>query len=317
MSCKQKQTQLASNPSLFEHWKRDPVLQLTLEADWQHLIANKNEAVPGTVSWRQTGGNLRQVQAAISTRGNARLNICSFPPLKLNFSEENLASLGLNPAYKSLKIVTLCQQDKEDWLLREYLTYRLLNELTDQSFRVQLAKVTYKSAAGAVESYAFLMENNDEMADRLGGNLLEETMPAVSKVDAAQYTLLTVFEYMIGNTDWSIAKQHNIKLVSITEKAAILPVPYDFDYSGLVNADYALPAAQLRIQSVRERFFQWRGENDSQLEKTLDLFQQKRTALSDLVLAFEPLSMDSRLDILNYLDSFYANLPQPKRLTSR
>ncbi len=190
------------------------------------------------------------------------------------------------------------------------VTYLIMNELTDKSFRVQLAKVTYRSPDGATEAYAFIMENNHEMADRIGGDLLKEEPLQLTTIDAEQYRLLTVFQYMIGNTDWNLAKSHNIKLVSTGAGEAPTPVPYDFDYSGLVNAPYAQPHPQMPIRHVRERFFQWRGANTEGLEQTLQLFREKKNAIYELVRGFEYLSRESRQDILQYLDIFYKGLPQ-------
>jgi hypothetical protein len=272
---------------------------------------------PVLVSWQNSNGTMQQLQGEIGVRGHARRNICDFPPLKLKFSKENLAAAGWNPEYKSLKLVTHCINDNEDLLLREYLTYKMLQQLTENSFRVQLAKVMYRSNKDTLKTYAFLIENNEEMAERLGGTLIESELSKLTSIDAEQYSLMTVFQYMIGNTDWNMAKQHNIKLIRIAEKTAFLPVPYDFDYSGMVNANYALPPAKLPIKSVRERFFQWRGTNATPLQQALELFREKKNVLYELVINFEPLSMDSRLDMLSYMDSFYKDLPQAPRLATR
>ncbi|MFN7117693.1 MAG: hypothetical protein ACK4TA_12905 [Saprospiraceae bacterium] len=306
-------------PSLFTQLSQDKPLELTLEmeADWQHLIDNKlsEMVLPVTVSW-QEAGNLQQVKAEVSTRGHARRNICTFPPLRLRFTEENLDALELNSDYKSLKLVTHCINVDEDLVLREYLAYKMLNILTDHSLRVQLAKINYKCSKSTIQSYAFLIENNEEMAERLGGVLMEADLNGQATLDATQYRLMAVFQYMIGNTDWSITKQHNIKLVHFVEQKMLLPVPYDFDYSGMVNAAYAIPSPKLPIKSVRERYFQWRGKDAAELQATLALFQEKKQALYDLVMGFELLAMESRLDIMNYLDAFYANMPQKSGMVS-
>ncbi|MFN7117106.1 MAG: hypothetical protein ACK4TA_09935 [Saprospiraceae bacterium] len=313
-SCAPKPDNEALNPSLFAHLSQPEVLEMTLETDWHYLVENKaaDLALPVTVRWGK-----EQIPAEISVRGHARRNICAFPPLKLKFSEENLASRGLNPDYKSLKLVTHCINGNNDLVLREFLTYKMLNTLTDNSFRVQLAKVTYQDAQGSTEAYAFIIENNEEMAERLGGELIEDEPSELTAINADQYNLMAVFQYMIGNTDWNMTKQHNIKLVNKGHATAPLPIPYDFDYSGMVNAHYALPPAKLPIKSVRERFFQWRGKNTSDLPQTLERFRAKREALYDLVINFELLSMESRLDMMSYLDSFYKNMPQAPRLASR
>ena len=317
VSCTQKTNKEAVNPSLFSYLNQEKIVELTLEADWQQLIDQKQSetAQPVLVSWQNDKGK-QQVNAEVSVRGHARRNICAFPPLKLKFSEENLVAKGWNTDYKSLKLVTHCADGNTDLVLREYLAYKMLNTLTDQSFRVQLAKVTYKSPQGSTETYAFLIENNEEMAARMGGELVEATPTKNSTIDTAQYRLMAVFQYMIGNTDWNMKQQHNMKLVHLAN-SNFLPVPYDFDYSGMVNASYAIPPTKLPIKSVRERYFQWRGKDANELQATLALFESKKETLYDLVIQLEPLSMESRIDMLSYLDSFYQNMPKAQRLASR
>ncbi len=170
-SCTKQQDSTALNPSLFAQLNRQDVVALTLETDWQQLVANKQAdlTLPVTMSFQN-----QQIAAEISVRGHARRNICAFPPLKLKFSKENLESHGLDTDYKSLKLVTHCIDGNNDLVVREYLMYKMLNVLTESSFRVQLAKVTYTNAQGSTEAYAFLIENNEEMADRLGGELIEQ-----------------------------------------------------------------------------------------------------------------------------------------------
>lgn len=303
-------------PSLFSAWDQQEVLELEIETDLPALLAKGDADQPATISWQDATGSMQQLTAKVEVRGKTRREICEFPPLKLKFDEAVLQANGWNPAFENLKLVTHCINGEDELVLREYLTYLMLNQLTDKSFRVQLAKVTYRSGANATEAYAFVMENNDEMAYRLNGEVLEPGQLQLKAIDAEQYRLLTVFQYMIGNTDWNLAKSHNIKLVNTGNAKAPMPVPYDFDHSGLVNAPYAQPHPTMPIKTVRERFFQWRGQNAEGLDKTLQLFRDKKKTLYSLVNGFEYLSPASRQDILRYLDSFYRSLPQIPALAS-
>lgn len=320
VSCATLKEEQSLQPSLFMQLSQEGLLELTLEmeTEWQHLLDNKlsEMMLPVTVSWKEPDGVAVQTQATVSTRGNARRNICSFPPLRLRFSPESLQTLDLNTDYKSIKLVTHCMHENEDLVLREYLVYKMLNALTDNSFRVQLAKIDYKCTNGTTQAYAFLVENNEEMAERIGGKLIEEGATSQAPLDIPYYHLVAVFQFMIGNTDWNMPKQHNIKLVHLPLNKTQLAVPYDFDYSGMVNAAYAIPPPKLPIKSVRERYFQWRSKDSEGLQQTLAFFQEKKQVLYDLIIQFEPLPMESRLDMLGYLDSFYKNLPQKPGLIS-
>jgi hypothetical protein len=65
---------------------------------------------------------------------------------------------------------------------------------------------------------------------------------------------VALFQYMIGNTDWSIVRERNVTLL-LGEDGYQRPLPFDFDMSGLVNAHYAGPAPGLPIDDVTERFY--------------------------------------------------------------
>ncbi len=316
VSCS-RTNQKTEQPSLFSQWNQQEVLELEIETDLATLFANGEKDQPANISWRNADGSTQSLNAEVEVRGKTRREICEFPPLKLKFDEDTLQAKGWNPAFENLKLVTHCMNGDEGLVLREYLTYLMLNQLTDKSFRVQLAKVTYRSNNETTKAFAFIIENNDEMAGRLSGKVLEEEELQLNSIDAEQYRLLTVFQYMVGNTDWNLAKSHNIKLVNTGNANVPIPVPYDFDYSGLVNAPYAKPHPSMPIQTVRERFFQWRCSNTNGLDETLELFKQKKGVLYELVNDFDYLSQEVRQDILLYLDSFYSSLSDIPNLTLR
>lgn len=295
--------------SIFEHLQETPQLAMTIESDWSAMLKDKAADVSqdARVTYTTADGKAYSWQAKVKTRGKTRREICDFPPLKLRFEEEDLKAKGMVPSFNSLKLVTQCNTD-EQLLLKEYLAYRLYNHMTNHSFKVHLARVTYRDAEGKVapfEQYALILENADEMAARLSGHLLENEETSLSKVDAEQYRLLTVFQYMIGNTDWNMSKHHNIKLLQLKDKMAPTPVPYDFDYAGLVNAPYAKPHPQLPIQSVTQRLFQWRGQNATALEHTLAQFKCKKNALLKEVRQLEGLRPEVRTEALTYLETFF------------
>ena len=76
------------------------------------------------------------------------------------------------------------------------------------------------------------------------------------KLDAHSADLVALFEYMIGNTDWSIVRERNIVLLQ-DSSGLLQPLPFDFDMSGLVDAHYAGPAPGLSIDQVTERHTTW------------------------------------------------------------
>lgn len=306
-------TTAPSGPSLIDQWAADDLTEITIHTDLTTLFAG-NEAAGyqhALMSWAD-----RTFTVELRSRGETRRRVCDFPPLKLNFKKEELQAAGLDARFDKVKLVTECTTD-ESLVLREYLAYRLYEQLTDYSFRTRLARVHYIDSGKLrqdITQYAILLEPDEEMADRLGGQLLAG-VGRLRTINSEQYCLLTVFQYMIGNTDWSLDHRHNIRLLQLAEGAP-LPVPYDFDYAGLVNAPYAAPPPQLPVDNVRERFFQWRGKDERDLEKTLQLFHEQKPGLLNLVEQLEPLSSGARQDARAYLESFFEIIESREKMES-
>lgn len=253
----------------------------------------------------------------LKVRGNFRRSKanCAFPPLLINFPKKKTRNT-LFAHQNKLKLVTHCQVD--EWVVREYLVYKLYNLLTDLSFRARLAKVTYADSLRKrvpETHWGFLLEDDSDVAKRNGVKVSNLKQTTMGYADSLSMATVAVFEYMIGNTDWSVPYLHNIRLFDNGQTGS-LSVPYDFDYSGIIEATYAIPPEQLGIQSVRERVY--RG-----LVYPAPLFQRVFDKFNAVKLQFYALYQNnSRLDkgyvkrTLKYLDEFYAliNKPESARL---
>ncbi|MGW8267754.1 MAG: hypothetical protein ACWGSQ_15420, partial [Longimicrobiales bacterium] len=193
-------------------------------------------------------------------------------------------------------------------LLEEYLAYRIYNLLTEVSFRVRLARITYVDSRGGdapVTRMAFLIEDEDALAARLDGMMVEVRSAPPSDFHQGQAALLYVFQFMIGNTDWAISQFHNVKALRIG--SGYFPVPYDFDWSGLVDAPYAGPNPKIadRIDNVRERLF-WGACNDAiDYQAIFALIREKRDAILALPPSIPRLSEGNRRSAVEYLEEFY------------
>ncbi len=179
-------------------------------------------------------------------------------PIRLEFAKKDVAGTVFE-GQKELKLVTHCENssDGEQDVLTEYLTYRIFNLFTPRSFRARLVKVTYvdpKRDKAPVPRYGMLLENDEDMARRLEGRLYTVPNRLYNFIEPESLMLVTLLQYMIGNTDYSIMALHNVKLVQ-TRALTIYPVTYDFDYSGLVNTGYGAVDKRLGLSSVRERLY--------------------------------------------------------------
>lgn len=233
----------------------DSVKTFTLTTDWRPLLKDRTETAPAhlaTLTFLDNQHQTVMLPLTLKVRGNFRRNQanCTFPPLLIDFPKKATRKT-LFAHQNRLKLVTHCQVD--EWVVREFLVYKLYNLLTDLSFQAQLARVTYAdstSKRSAETHWAFLLEDDDDLAKRNRMKISSVKQTTMVYTDSLQTATMAVFEYMIGNTDWSVPYLHNIILV---DKGGhyTLPVPYDFDHAGIVDASYARPPEQLGLQSVR------------------------------------------------------------------
>jgi hypothetical protein len=294
-------------------------LDVTITADFHQLRRDRddeNEEREGTAS---LGGDIRTaIPLKIRTRGRFRLQArtCEFPPLRLNFPKSALAGTVLDGQDK-LKLVAHCRNrdDYEQNALEEYLVYRLLNLLTERSFQVRLARFTYVDATereATVQRWGFLLESEEALAERLGGSLMDQDVPVNPGLLVGRNTgLVSLFAFMVGNTDWSMLEHHNFVLVGTDD--GLLPVPYDFDWAGFVAAPYARPARSLGIRSVRQRIYREFCRPDIDHPALFQLFRERRAAMEAEILGLPGLLDDRKKDAIEYLGEFFEIIDDPKK----
>jgi len=292
----------------------DAPLVFTLEADLSRLTDDREEESqqrPGriTLSGDGTGGGSVPVQ--VRTRGSVRLraHICPFPPIRMDFPTDSVAGTVFEGQAR-LKLVTHCRDwdSYEQNLLEEYLAYRIYNLLTEVSFRVHLALITYVDTSGGsdpVSRAAFFIESEDALSARLGGEMLQ--VPAANPEDypPQQVGLVNLFQFLIGNTDWSPVSFHNVKLIRVGWD--YLPIPYDFDFSGLVDAPYAGPDPHIadRIEKVTERLYWGACSDRIDFPALFSLFNERRDAIMDLVRTQPGLDKRNIRLATAYIQGFY------------
>ena len=298
------------------------LLSFRLQADFGPAFKERGQTStwhPATLSYSDSAGAPVTLPIRIKTRGNFRLrrSTCDFPPLHLEFPKKEIKHT-LFAGQSKLKLVVHCQSKNaryEQDLLLEYLIYRAFNQITDNSFRVRLARFTYVDAAGKRDSltrYAFFLEQDDRMAARLGGTVLNRLHVLDESTEPDQIPLLWMFEYFAGNTDYSVWALHNIVLVMRPQSPLPVAVPYDFDWSGVINAPYARPDARLPIRSVRDRLYRGYCRPPEDLAPALRLFNDKRDAIYALYRNQEGLDPKMRDEALKYYDDFYKTINDPK-----
>lgn len=314
-------TGLGATPLFVNH----DVIDVTLTGPVAALIKSHDKALE--LPFRLGTGNA-DYQVGVRIRGNSRLELCEFPPLRLDFSaasEDNGAFAG----QQKLKLVTHCRNyDRgEQDLLEEYLVYRLFNVLTDASLRVRLLRLNYVDTDGQLDDdasprYGFVLESEEQLALRLGAVPAAMTGVPKQRHDLEQAALLYVFQYLVGNTDWGFVKAdyddtccHNIILLE--RDGQVLTVPYDFDMTGLVNARYAQPHPELRIKSVRQRLYRGLCTDNTILRSAIDQVLAKRVALLDAIRHVPGLGKKNATRAERYLAAFFKLAENPDKLQRR
>ena len=198
------------------------------------------------------------------------------------------------------------------------MVYKLYNILTPYSFKVRLAEITYidiNNKGKEVKRYGFLIEDDDIMAERNRGKMTEMLMSNHDCCERNTLDIFTIFQYMIGNTDWWIGKStiHNVKLVFM-DNGTVIPVPYDFDYCGLVDAKYAIPQEELQITNVKQRLSRDYCRLPGTYEGVIDKYNEHKEAIYAEINNFDALDEKYRKIAIKYIDDFYEVVDDPKQL---
>jgi hypothetical protein len=299
-------------------FSEDSALALTIEAPFRRLAreADDREELDGIVRYRNAAGREFVLDAEIRVRGKSRLRECDFPPLRVDFDRSELDGTVFS-GQNHLKLVTLCKRRDtyRDYLAEEYQIYRAYNALTNYSFRVRWLSVEYVDTederAEPFTEPAFFIEEDWEVAERHGLKALAAPGLELGELNARELALMSLFQFMIGNTDWAGTAAapdeedccHNGKPIGSAEHGVIV-LPYDFDNAGLVNAEYAAPIAGLRIRSVRQRLYRGYCATNPELDAVVQQFNDKR-AVIERVFDSEPIDERARRRTLDYISDFY------------
>ncbi len=244
----------------------DSVIEIRLSGPLRTLARNKKSAerveYPFVLS---VGGT--DIPVDVRVRGKSRTIVCGFPPMRLRFPAEGTSETVFVDQDK-LKLVTHCKsnrQTSENNLLEEYTAYRIFNLISDAGHRVRLLRIHYADTDGDLKHldrpyYGFLIESDRELAARIDGEVSTIGGVPYARLNDHQTSLVYVFQYLIGNADWSLIRGtgedvccHNVHLIE--KNGGLYPIPYDFDFSGLVNASYAKPNSVVGTKRVTQRIY--------------------------------------------------------------
>lgn len=296
-------------------------LAITLHAPWRDLVQQEKNKNPyfATIEFSDSLGQSHSISLMVERRGLTRQTVCKFPPIRLRFDKEAVKGTVF-AGQKSLKMVTHCDRGDrwEQYYLKEMLAYSMFNLMTERSFRVRPLEVTYiDSENNATENsrFAFLIEDDSDVAKRNELKKVDIKRISPDQLDGLETSRMALFQYMIGNVDWSILKGpgvelccHNAKLIGPDPGGKLYAIPYDFDASGLVDAEYAAPNAGLPISDVKQRLYRGFCMHNAALETARQEYLAKEQAIYALVKNENRLGARHAKVALRYLGEFFDTL---------
>ena len=339
VSCQYSQAQIHDFDSLYKNDKAfkksfkassdakgifdsEEVLKITIESDFKNLVKRKyeDEEQPALLKFYYHDTLVVNRHITIQPRGNMRKGSCFFPPLKLNFLKSEVVVKEMKE-FDKMKMVLNCKRGTiyEQYLLSEYYVYKMQNIITHYSYRVRLIQVTYVDKSEKYKTdtrYAFLIENKDQLGKRLNAMPIDNKNVRDNLTDLPTLANAYLFQYLIGNTDWSIPGRHNLQLIK--SKDPMLPkpyvIPYDFDYAGIVNANYAIPDENLGISSVTERVYRGVCISEAKIKNAVKHFIDKKDQIYQLYQNSDLLDKNNARFTQKYLESFYKTIENESSL---
>jgi len=297
-------------------------IEIELIGPVQTLVEQRKQPKPLPFTLRADGQDYAITARA---RGKSRLRVCGFPPIRIDIREEAAAG-DLFAGLGKLKLVTQCrdQQSGDMNALEEYMAYRIFSLLSEAAYRVRLLRITYTDPGHGVDEdlrqrWGFAIEPTAQLAERIGGVDLDVGGVALKQLDPDQAALVYVFQYLIGNTDWSLVTGdgdewccHNGKLIQIENK--IYYVPYDFDLAGLVDASYAKPDPSFRLRSVRKRKYRGFCTDSETLASAIRRVTSRKAEMCQLFREIPGMTDKARKKAETYLTQFFDKAENEKKL---
>jgi len=301
-------------------------LNVTLTGPWRDIVRKKRNEnpYPATLEFTDELGNTMTLDMTAERRGLTRQRVCDFPPIKLRFDKEKVKGTTFR-GQKSLKMVTHCKNATryEQYYILEMLAYQMYNLITEYSFRVRPLTVNYvDSKTGKTDKsrFAFLIEDDSDVAKRNGLKKLNIPKIKVTQLEPEVTSYFSLFQYMIANVDWAALSGpgpdccHNAKLIGpepLKPADLAYPIPYDFDSAGLVNAHYAAPPRGLPIRSVTQRLFRGYCAHNSTLEDARNKFLSQEAAIIGLIDHENRLSSGNKKKSTRYIERFFDTIRDP------
>jgi hypothetical protein len=303
-----------SQKDSFALFGSDDLLEITLKFDLTTFLKKNTKGGPldALLTFNPGGKDSLTRKIKVKNRGNYRFENCDFPPMELTFKKA-IHAYPDSGNIKKLKLVTHCKTGsvQSEYVLREYLVYKMFNLITDTSFRVRLLRVTYidtRKSRKPITQYGFFIEPVGILAVRTNSTILKATNLTQKHIVPEVMDRISIFNYMVANWDCTVPNQHNVVIIKpmvFDNSGLALAVPYDFDLTGVVNVDYAVTPPEYNLNSIRDRVFLGMCRSREVFQKDLQYFLSRKDDFYRVINDFPYLSEKSKKDIIDFLDEFF------------
>ena len=302
----------------------EEILPIRLKYSTREMKEETNDStyIQTELAYEEDDGSWRVLDVKFRARGHNRRETCYYTPIKIKIKKSVSKDTEFE-GNKKLKLVLPClmQKDRNDNVVKEFLAYKIYEQVTPYHFKTRLLDIDYTEIRGKKEKKhkikGFVIEDIDKVADRNGGQELKDRKVHPLQQHDHSSVQNDMFQYMIGNTDYSNAYQHNCKLIFVEGKGTI-PVPYDFDLCGLVNASYAVVSQiqneTLPITEVTQRLFRGFERDEAVYAKVRKDYLLKRVVILEEMDRWKPAFEDPREfdHARNYIDQFFRIMANDK-----
>ncbi len=317
-----QQSLQAQDIALFQDKEPLKIVLVTDVVAIQNDKSENPEYISGMLMHYHTAYQFDAFDIKVKARGNTRrvTELCDFPPLKFNFKKGQLKGTDFDGVDK-IKFVSQCRQDEEfaEYVMEEYLLYNVYNKLSDYSYRTRLVEIEIKDAQLRVPNIkmtGFLIEDDEMLAKRINAKEYEGRVYHADSCAHEPTDIMTLFQYMIGNTDWYINTRHNIKIFELKDSKALIPVAFDFDFAGVINTVYASPSRQIPIRSVTQRYFKGSCRDAEDYYDIIGLFNEKQDEIYSLYADSNLISSSTARKATKYFNKFYKIINNPEQVES-
>ncbi len=305
--------------SIFTTIFNDPSPELRLSTAIKQVYKNDEETyLESVLSYTSPGGSALSFDIGLRTSGNMRRQICSKPPLKVNFKKKQLDSLGFSKSDK-FKILFPCKMGSvyENHLRKEHLIYELYHIIDTFALRSKLATIIIDDIKkGPKETLGLIIEHQDHFAERTNSILVEKGIANRQAYDRYDFLTFCLFQYMIANPDWGVTSKHNLRTIKKPHKKALSALPYDFDYCGLIDTEYAVPSEKLPITRVTQRYFMDNSATFEEIKPVVEAFRLKEQAILDHINSADYIDQRAKKNVIRFIKKSFDDLSSDKKIKS-